>query len=65
MILDISGSELRDYGNEVENYSKLLKSSPVLGPKLEGIEFSQNRGSARDINTVSYTMIFKFKSGSL
>ena len=65
LVLDISGSELRDYGSEVENYSKLLKSSPVLGPKLEGIKVSQNPGNTGDINTVSYTMNLKFKTGSL
>ena len=65
LVLDISGSELRDYGSEVENYSKRLKKSPVLGPKLEDIEVSQNPGNAGDINTVSYTMNLKFKSGSL
>ena len=65
LVLDISGSELRDYGSEVENYSKRLKSSSVLGPKLENIEFSQKPGSAGDINTVSYTMSLMFKSGSL
>ena len=65
LILDISGSELRDYGSEVEIYSKRLKSSPVLGPKLENIEFSQKPGNVGDINTVSYTMNLIFKSGSL
>jgi len=65
LVLDISGSELRDYVDEVEKYSKLLKSSPVLGPKLESIESSQKFGSASDINTVTYTMDLKFKSGSL
>lgn len=65
LVLDISGSELRDYGSEVENYSKRLKSSPVLGPKLENIEVSQKPVSTGEVNTVSYTMNLKFKSGSL
>ena len=65
LVLDISGSEQRDYGSLVENYSKRLKSSPVLGPKLENIEVSQNPGGAGGDNTVSYTMNLKFKSGSL
>lgn len=65
LVLDITGSELRDYGSLVESYANRLKSSPVLGPKLEGIEVSQNPGSAGDINTVSYTMNLKFKSGLL
>jgi len=65
LVLDISGSEQLDYGSLVENYSKRLKSSPVLGPKLENIEVSQNPGSSGDINTVSYTMNLKFKSGTL
>ena len=65
LVLDISGSERRDYGSEVENYSKRLKSSPALKAKLENIEFSQKPGSAGDINTVSYTMNLMFKSGSL
>lgn len=65
LVLDISGSELRDYGSEVENYSKRLKSSPVLGPKLENIEVSQNPGRSGDENTVSYTMNLMFKTGSL
>jgi len=65
LVLDISGSEQLDYGSLVENYSKRLKSSPVLGPKLENIEVSQNPGSSGDINTVSYTMNLQFKSGTL
>ncbi len=65
LIIDISGIERRDYGNEVESYSRRLKLSPVLGPKLENIEFSQKPGSTGDINTVSYTMNLVFKSGTL
>ena len=65
LVLDISGSELRDYNSEVEKYSERLKLSPVLSPKLESIEFSQNRSGAGDINMVSYRMDFRFKSGSL
>ena len=65
LVLDISGSELRDYGSEVENYSKRLKSSPALKAKLENIEFSQKPGNTGDINTVSYTMNLIFISGSL
>jgi hypothetical protein len=65
LVLDISGSEQRDYSSLVESYSNRLKSSPVLGPKLESISFSQKTGSAGDINTVSYTMNLMFKSGSL
>jgi len=65
LVLDISGRELRDYGSDVENYSKRLKSSPALGPKLENIEVSQKPVSTGELNTVSYTMNLKFKSGSL
>jgi len=65
LVLDISGSELRDYGEVVQRYSNRLKASPVLGPKLENIEFSQKPGTAGDLNTVSYTMNLIFKSGSL
>ena len=65
LIIDISGIERRDYGNEVESYSRRLKLSSVLGPKLENIEFSQKPGSTGDINTVSYTMNLVFKSGTL
>jgi hypothetical protein len=65
LVLDISGSELRDYGSEVKSYANLLKSSSVLGPKLENIEVSQNPGGSGDDNTVSYTMNLMFKSGSL
>ena len=65
LVIDISGSELRDYGDVVQRYASRLKSSPVLGPKLENIEVSQNPGNVRDINTVSYTMNLKFKSGAL
>jgi hypothetical protein len=65
LILDISGSELRDYGEVVQNYANRLKSSPVLGPKLESIEVSQKPGAAGDLKTVSYTMNLIFKSGSL
>ncbi|MFC1604101.1 hypothetical protein ACFL5F_03650 [Planctomycetota bacterium] len=65
LVLDISGSALRDYGSEVENYASRLKSSLALKEKLENIEFSQKPGNAGDINTVSYTMNLIFKSGSL
>jgi hypothetical protein len=65
LVIDISGTERRDYGNEVENYSSSLKRSKELGPKLEKIEFSQKPGSTGDINTVSYTMNLIFKSGSI
>jgi hypothetical protein len=65
LVLDISGSEMRDYGEVVQNYANRLKSSPALGPKLEGIEVSQKPGTAGDLKTVSYTMNLKFKSGSL
>jgi len=65
LVIDISGTERRDYGDEIENYSKRLKSSSELGPKLEKIEFSQKPGSTGDINTVSYTMNLIFKSGTI
>jgi Tfp pilus assembly protein PilN len=65
LVLDISGTELRDYGDVVQAYANRLKSSPVLSPKLEGIEVSQKPGSSGDANTVSYTMNLKFKSGTL
>jgi len=65
LVLDISGTERRDYGDDIENYSKRLKSSSELGPKLEKIEFSQKPGSTGDINTVSYTMNLIFKSGTI
>jgi hypothetical protein len=65
LVIDISGTERRDYGNEVENYSNSLKRSKELGPKLEKIEFSQKPGSTGDINTVSYTMNLIFKSGTI
>jgi len=66
LILDISGSQQLDYGSMVQTYANDLKKSPELGPKLDGdIEVSQNRGSAGDINTVSYTMNLVFKSGTL
>lgn len=64
LVLDISGSGQRDYGGLVENYSNSLKLSPVLGPKLENIEFSEKTGGSGDDNTVSYTMKIIFKSGS-
>jgi hypothetical protein len=65
LVLDISGSELRDYGEVVQSYANRLKSSQVLGPKLEDIEVSQKPGTAGDLKTVSYTMNLMFKSGSL
>ena len=65
LVLDISGTELRDYGDVVQGYANRLKSSSVLGPKLEGIEVSQKPASSGDVNTVSYTMNLKFKSGTL
>jgi hypothetical protein len=65
LILDISGTERRDYGDDIENYSRRLKTSKGLGPKLEDIVVSQKPGSTGDINTVSYTMNLMFKSGTL
>lgn len=65
LVIDISGTERRDYGDDIENYSRRLKSSPDLGPKLEKIEFAQKPGTAGDINTVSYTMNLMFKSGTI
>jgi len=65
LVLDLSGTERSDYGDEIEKYSKRLRSSQELGPKLENIEFSQKPGTTGDINTVSYTMNLIFKSGTL
>ena len=65
LVLDISGSGDLDYGGMVQSYKKSLNLSPVLGPKLEDIVISQNRGRSVDDNTVSYTMNLMFKSGSL
>ena len=65
LVLDISGTERRDYGDDIENYSRRLKISEELGPKLEDIVVSQKPGTAGDINTVSYTMNLIFKSGTI
>jgi hypothetical protein len=65
LILDINGREMRDYGDVVQGYANRLKSSSVLGPKLESIEVSQKPGTAGDLKTVSYTMNLMFKSGSM
>jgi len=65
LVLDISGSGQSNYSSLVENYKNRLKSSPALRTKLDDILVGQNRGIARDIYTVSYTMTFMFKSGSL
>jgi hypothetical protein len=65
LVIDISGTERRDYNDDIERYSKRLKSSSELGPKLEKIEFAQKHGTTGDINTVSYTMNLMFKPGTL
>jgi hypothetical protein len=65
LVIDISGTDRRDYNDEIEKYSKDLRSSSELGPMLEKIEFAQKPGTAGDINTVSYTMNLMFKSGAL
>ena len=65
LVIDISGTERRDYNDDIEKYSKDLRSSSELGPMLEKIEFAQKPGTAGDINTVSYTMNLMFKSGAL
>jgi len=65
LVIDISGTERRDYNDDVEKYSKRLKSSSEIGPMLEKIEFAQKTGTAGDINTVSYTMNLMFKPGTL
>jgi Tfp pilus assembly protein PilN len=51
--------------SERQDYANRLKSSPVLGPKLEGIEVSQKPLSTGAVNTVSYTMDLTFKSRQL
>jgi Tfp pilus assembly protein PilN len=65
LVIDISGTERRDYNDDIERYSNRLKSSSELGPKLEKIEFAQKPGTSGDINTVSYTMNLMFKSGTI
>jgi hypothetical protein len=65
LVIDISGTEQRDYNDDVEKYSNRLISSSELGPMLEKIVFDQKTGNASDINTVSYTMNLMFKSGTL
>jgi hypothetical protein len=65
LVLDISGTELRNYNDIVQGYADHLKSSPALGPKLEDVDISQKPGGTGDTNTVSYTMNLRFKPGTL
>ena len=65
LVVVITGTEYRDYGDDVKNYSELLKSPSSLGPMLQDIVVSQNRGRTGDGNIVSYTMNLIFKPETL
>ncbi len=64
LTLDISGSAAGSYDTVVRDYGDRLKSSPVLGPKLENIVVSQRTDQSGDEKTVIYTMNLMFKAGS-
>lgn len=64
LTLDISGGEMGSYDAIVRDYGDRLKSSPVLGPKLENVIVSQRTGQTGNEKTVIYTMNLIFKAGS-
>ncbi len=64
LTLDISGSAGGSYDAVVRDYGERLKSSPVLGPKLENVVFSQRAGQFGEETTVIYTMNLTLKAGS-
>jgi len=64
LILDISGDAAGSYDAVVRDYGDRLKSSPVLGPKLENIIVSQRSGQSAGEKAVVYTMNLMFKAGS-
>jgi len=63
LILDISGDAAGSYDAVVREYGDRLKSSPVLGPKLENIIVSQRSGQSAGEKAVIYTMNLMFKAG--
>lgn len=64
LALDISGIQQGNYDRIVRDYRDRLKSSALLGTKLEDIVVSQKSGELGDDKTVSWTMNLIFKSGS-
>jgi hypothetical protein len=64
LVLDISGGRPGNYDKIVRDYRDRLKSSDLLGPKLEDIEVSQKPGGSGDDMTPSYTMNLIFESES-
>ncbi|TKJ38202.1 MAG: hypothetical protein CEE38_05435 [Planctomycetes bacterium B3_Pla] len=64
LVLDISGSQPGNYETIVRDYRTRLKSSELLGPKLEEITASKKPGGSGDDKTVSWTMNLIFKSAS-
>jgi len=64
LVLDISGSKPGNYETIVRDYRTRLKSSELLGPKLEEITASKKPGGSGDDKTVSWTMNLIFKSAS-
>ncbi len=64
LVLDISGDLPGKYETIVRDYRNRLKSSPLLGPKLQDITASKKPLGTGDDKTISWTMNLIFESES-
>jgi len=64
LVLDLAGVAGGSYGAAVRAYGDRLKSSPVLGPRLENVVHSEKPGEFGEAKTVIHTMELVFKGGS-
>ena len=64
LVLELAGRTAGNYDGVVRTYGDSLKNSPVVGPKLENISYSQKPGEIGDAATIIHTMELAFKTGS-
>lgn len=64
LAVDITGTEQRNYGSTVENYTAKLKKSFRLASILQDINVSQKRGGSASEETATWTMNLIFKPES-
>jgi hypothetical protein len=60
--ITVSGKPKRDYERAVRNFRDRLRSSSVLGPKLEGIRIARDVGDLEGQEVVWYELNCVFKS---
>jgi len=59
--VDVTGTEQKDYGRKVQEYTEKLKKSDELKDILKDVGISQKRGSSADYETATWTMNLIFK----